>query len=281
MRRSKLAASLLRLRRGGALIGEIPAVVMPATAASAYGIADEIVAALEPTLGAVSGYKIGATSEAGQRMLHLEEPFYGRVFGSCILASGKGWSIEGPGCSVEAEVGFVIGRTLAPRREPYSEAQVRGAVARVVPLLEINRPAYAKPFSAGGLCLIADNGVTRALVRTQAGRALGRLSFRNETVSVAQNGRAVAAGGAVVVMGDPLHAVTWLANVLSRQGRSLRAGDVVASGAMTPPIAVLAGDVIVATYSTLGKVKVMLQSPANRARVMRAREECIWPLAVR
>ena len=261
MRRSKLATSLLRVRRGSALLGDIPAGVTPADVASAYAIADEVVTALTPQWGAVAGYKVGATSEAGQRVLKLAEPFYGRAFAGGIVNSGSGWAVEGTGCTVEAEIGFVMGRNLPPRATPYTQSEVRRAVARVVPLLEINRPAYAKPFEVGGLCLIADNGVTQAFVRAARGRALGQRSFRDEAVTLLQNGRGVAAGTAVVVLGDPLRAVVWLANALSRRECGLRKGDVVASGAMTPPVAFSAGDTMSATYSTLGKVAFTAQNP--------------------
>ena len=261
MRRSKLATSLLRVRRGSALLGDIPTGVRPADVASAYAIADEVVTALTPKWGAVAGYKIGATSEAGQRVLKLAEPFYGRAFLGGILTSGSSWAVEGKGCTVEAEIGFVMGQSLPARATPYTEPEVRRAVAQAVPLLEINRPAYAKPFEVGGLCLIADNGVTQAFVRAARGRALAQRTFRDEAVTLLQNGRGVATGTAVVVLGDPLRAVVWLANALSRQGCGLRTGDVVASGAMTPPIAFSAGDVMGATYSTLGNVTFNAQKP--------------------
>lgn len=263
VKHSKLAASLLRVRQGGALLGDIPAAVRPADANAAYAIADEIVAALRPSLGEVRGYKVGATSTAGQKMLGLAEPFYGRVLANNILANDSHWS-HCDGCTVEAEVGFVLGRGLPARREPYKVAEVRDAVARVVPLLEINRPSYAKPFEVGGLCLIADNGVTQALVRGTPGVLIRGRSFRRETVQLTHNGREVARGTANVVLGDPLRSLVWLANALSQQQRALKQGDLVASGAMTPPIPMAAGDSVVAQYSSLGRVTLTVMGPRRK-----------------
>lgn len=258
MKRSKLASRLLRVRSGAKLIDDVPEAVRPANLHAAYAIADEIVAALQPSLGAVVGYKVGATSEAGQAILGLEEPFYGRAFAKRVLMSGSRWYGAGLAHSIEAEVGFVIGTDLPARSNAYSSSEVRRAVARVVPLLEINRPSYARPFEMGGFGLIADNGVTQAFVRGRRGTVMGRRSFRHESVQLLQNGCEVALGSAEVVMGDPLRSLIWLANALSRQGRGLIRGDVVASGAMTPPIHVDEGDSIVARYSTLGSIAVTI-----------------------
>ncbi len=256
MKRSKLAARLLLARRGGRLLDEVPADVRPVTTAAAYAIADEIVAALRPALGAVAGYKVGATSIAGQQMLGLDAPFYGRAFARRVLRSGDRWRASLPGDSVEAEVGFVMGRALPARKAVYEEAEVRRAIRRVVPLLEINRPGYARPFEVGGHCLIADNGVTQGFVRGVRGVAPGRGSFATETVVMLCNGKEVARGTAEVVLGDPLRSLAWLANALSAQGRGLTAGDLVASGAMTPPIPLGPGDSLVARFSSLGRVAI-------------------------
>lgn len=270
VKRSKLAARLLQVRRRGPPLEEVPPSVRPGTVAAAYAIADEVVAALVPTLGRVAGYKVGATSAAGQEILGLEQPFYGRAFASRILHSAGRWGAGRQGDTVEAEVGFVLARALPPREAPYSEAEVRRAIRSVVAVLEINRPAYLRPFEVGGRCLIADNGVTQALVRGMRGVAPGRRVFRRERVVLEHNGREVARGSAEVVMGDPLRALVWLANALSAQGRGLAAGDLVASGAMTPPIPLVKGDTVVARYSSLGSVALAVGEPAD-VPVMAAR----------
>ncbi|MCU0757832.1 MAG: fumarylacetoacetate hydrolase family protein [Steroidobacteraceae bacterium] len=265
MRRSKLASRLLQVRRRGPVLDDVPADVRPPSVAAAYAVADEVVAALVPALGRVAGYKVGATSAAGQKALGLEEPFYGRCFASRILRSQGRWRDGRAGDSVEAEVGVLLARPLPPRPEAYTEAEVRAAIGRVLPLLEINRPAYARPFEIGGRCLIADNGVTQALVRGVRGLAPGRRNFARERVVLSIGGREVARGSADVVLGDPLRALHWLANALSARGRGLAAGDLVATGAMTPPIPIVAGDTVVARYSSLGTVTLRVgDAPASR-----------------
>jgi 2-keto-4-pentenoate hydratase len=257
-RAERLATLLLRVRDGAPLLDPPPADLAPPDLASAYAAAHRIVATLEPTLGPVRGYKVGATSSGGQKMLGLDEPFYGCDPARTLLGDGATWHSRRSVYTVEAEVGFVVGRDLPPRDAPYEFSEVRDALARAVPLLEINRPAYARPFEVGGLWLVADNGVTQGLVTGGPGVAVAAAggSLALETVRTTRNGATCAEGAASVVLGDPLRAVHWLATALNRHGRGLRAGDVVASGAMTPPVAMMPGDRFVATYATLGEVRL-------------------------
>ena len=251
----ELASRLVAVRAGAAPIENVSEDLAPRDISQAYAVADLVVAALEPRLGGIAGYKIGATSVEGQKILGLVEPFYGRAFERNIVAGGREWNLAGQSSSVEPEIGFLIGADLPPRSTPHLMSEVRAAVDLALPLLEINRPAYARPFEVGGLCLIADNGVTQGFVRGGPGLRLdGGADLSLERVTLTRNGVACGAGIGSAVLGDPLNALLWLANALRVQGRGLKAGDCVASGAMTSHVAIAAGDTFEAEYSTLGKV---------------------------
>ena len=230
-----LVRRLVEVRDGAPLLDEVAMAERPPDLDSAYAIADEIVGTLTSKYGHIAAYKVGATSVAGQKLLGLSEPFYGRIFATRVL-KGETPSFHGDlrACSVEAEVGFLMGTDLPPRTLAYTDGEVVDAIARVVPLFEINRPSFARPFDVGGLCLIADNGVTQGLVIGGPGIAFGQdRQLAIETVRMFRNGEPCAEGSAMGVLGDPLRAVTWLANALSARGHTLRAGHLIASGAMT------------------------------------------------
>ena len=261
---SDLGARLLAVRSGALPLEHVPASLRPVSLEQAYRTADALLGALGAGRGAVVGYKIGATSTKGQQLLGLQEPFFGRHFSHTIRRERDVRIEVVAGVTVEAEIGFIMARDLPMRREPYTVADVAAAVGYAVPLLELNRPSYAHPFDVGGLSLIADNGVTHALVVGGAGLdtvregALGR-----EAVRMYRNGELIAEGMGNAVLGDPLVALAWLANALGGHG-GLHVGDVVASGALTPGLPFAAGDVITAEYASLGSVTMSAVTAGGR-----------------
>ena len=60
------------------------------------------------------------------------------------------------------------------------------------------------------------------------------------------------AGGAV--LGSPLNALVWLANVLGERGVTLEAGHVVLPGSITAAVPVDPGDTLTATFAGIGSV---------------------------
>jgi 2-keto-4-pentenoate hydratase len=71
-----------------------------------------------------------------------------------------------------------------------------------------------------------------------------------------RNGKQVATGTGADVLGDPCQAMVWLANELRARGLGLRAGDLVITGACTPPHPIVAGDAMVADFGALGRVEI-------------------------
>ena len=71
-----------------------------------------------------------------------------------------------------------------------------------------------------------------------------------------RDGEEVAAGIGADVLGDPCEAMVWLANELRARGLGLLAGDLVITGACTPPHPIAAGDAMTGDFGALGRVEV-------------------------
>ena len=68
----------------------------------------------------------------------------------------------------------------------------------------------------------------------------------------------MARGRGADVMGDPLEAMTWLANHLCARGLQLRSGELVTSGTCTPIVAIAPGQSAVARFEGVGAVELRL-----------------------
>ena len=67
------------------------------------------------------GWKIAATSQAGQQHIHVDGPLAGRLLAERVLPAGACFSLAGNQMRVcEGEFAFRMGQTLAPRERPIT-----------------------------------------------------------------------------------------------------------------------------------------------------------------
>ena len=210
---------------------------------------------------ATFGWKIAATSVAGQRHIGVSGPLAGRVLASRFQSNKTRASLRGNAMRVaEAEFGFRIARDLRPISDsPLSVAEVMAAVGPVFPAIEIPDSRYLDFLRAGEAQLIADlacAGIVIAGAETEYGWS--RTGLANHRVSAFRNGDLVAEGSGANALGDPCVALTWLANELIGFGLFLAAGEVVITGTCVVPVPVAEGDVVMVDFGTLGQASVTL-----------------------
>jgi 2-keto-4-pentenoate hydratase len=70
------------------------------------------------------------------------------------------------------------------------------------------------------------------------------------------NGEEVGSGSGDMVLGHPLEALAWIANILAAHGRPLRAGQFVSLGSVIRGHKMQAGDQAVVIHDLLGEVRV-------------------------
>lgn len=246
-----LLARLRAVRAGDAPIEVLDPSDRPADLGAAYEIARHLVGGER-----IAGYKIGATSPRGRALLGLDVPFYGCIVEGSLHRSPATLRVGSGLLSIEAEIGIEIGSDLPPRTRPYTRSQVAAAVRRVVPLVELNRPSYREPMAVGGLGLVADNGVNAGAVIGSSG-ATGLHAIRDARVTLSFEGLAPIEGKPMAVApDDPLSCVEWLANQLSNHSAGLLAGQVVATGAMTPALRIHHEGTAIADFGALGSVQI-------------------------
>ena len=238
----------------------LPPGLKPATRAEGYAIQ----ACFEARSGKpLYGWKIAATSIAGQHHIQVDQPLAGRILAERVYQSGAGLPLTGNQMRVvEGEFAFRMARDLPPRAAPYTNEEVLAAVATLHPAIEVPDSRFAPFEAAGGPQLIADNACTDFLVvGAPAADPWRGLDLTQHAVSA----RHVAAHDGSVntiegvgsnVLGDPLVALTWIANELSGINVTLRAGELVPTGTCFKPFAVAPGDAVEINYGVLGRVAV-------------------------
>src|SRR6202158_5210369 len=115
--------------------------------------------------GRLFGWKIAATSEAGQKHINVEGPMAGRILPETVLPDGGTASMAGNEMRVgEPEFAFRMARDLPPRATPYSTSEVLDAVGTLHPAIEIPDSRFADFVTAGAAQIIADNACAHLFV---------------------------------------------------------------------------------------------------------------------
>jgi 2-keto-4-pentenoate hydratase len=202
----------------------------------------------------VVGRKIGATSEAVQTQLGVDQPDFGYLLSDMDVSDDSG-STAGISMRpllqprVEAEVAFRLATDVDPGDEAeITLASVRAAVDVALPALEIV-DSRIDQWDITFTDTVADNASSGLYVLGREGRPLSEVEPREVDMSLTINGEVRSSGNGAACLGDPLEALRWLAVQCHRFGDPLRAGQVVLSGALGPFVPFASGDEVVASIS--------------------------------
>ena len=217
---------------------------------AAYAVQQGLVQARVAAGARVVGRKIGATSEAVQRQLGVDQPDFGYLLDEMDVSAHRPISMRTlvqP--RVEAEVAFVLAHDVAPEREEeITLALVREAVDVALPALEIV-DSRITGWDIGFTDTVADNASSGLYVVGEQGRPLDEVEPVDVVMSLSINGEERSAGTGAACLGDPLEALRWLAVQAFRYGDPLRAGHLVLSGALGPFVPFAPGDRVEASIS--------------------------------
>ena len=154
---------LLDARRTNQPILDLPAEVRPQTMEEAYFVQDKMSWAYE----AIGGWKVGApTADA--------EPMFAPMPAAWI--SGSGCEMRGRTHryrGLEAEIAFLMGEDLPPRKATYSRDEVLGAIASCHPAIEVFGDSICRSYTG---CAPVDDRRSADAWRLRLWRGLSRLA---------------------------------------------------------------------------------------------------------
>lgn len=258
---SRHAAMLREAYATGQAIPPIREALPQATIEDAYAIQTENTGHWLRAGRVPVGAKIGLTAKAVQSQLGVDQPDFGSLFADMAINDGDSVA---PGQllqpKVEAEIAFVLAR--APNVSRLTTAELVASVDYAVPAIEIVDSRIAN-WNIGIVDTVADNASSGLFVLGTQTAKLANLDLRLCGMVLEKNGDPTSFGAGAACLGNPLHALGWLARKLHDVGRPLQGGDIVLSGALGPMVAVAPGDFVEARIEGLGAVRVGFSKGAS------------------
>jgi 2-keto-4-pentenoate hydratase len=245
--------ALFRERRQ---IDILPAELMPADLDEAYAVRREFEATERARgRGAVAGYKIGLTTPIMQQLCGVDEPCYGAIFATEVhhrrakLAAGNYCRL-----GIETEIAVRLGEDLPQGGDHDRIAAAVESCMAAIEVLEDLRHDYTRLSAAA---MVAGNVWNAGAVLGEPVTDWRSLDLAQTAARLTINGREIGSGKGGDVMGNPLHALAWLANKLAAAGTPLKRGMIVLTGSMVPIQFPAPGDRAVVEVAGLGTAELV------------------------
>jgi 2-oxo-hept-3-ene-1,7-dioate hydratase len=223
------------------------------TIEDAYAISTEVAKRRIGAGARLIGHKVGLTSKAMQRSSQIDEPDYGHLLDTMMIADGAKVAHD-RFClpRVEVELAFVLGKPL--KGPGVGLTDVLRATEYVVPALEIVDARIQDPRKI--VDTVADNGAAAGIV--VGGRPVGPLDVDLRWVGgiMYRNSEIEETGVAAGVLGHPALGVAWLANKLGGHDVTLAPGHIVLAGSFTRVVFAKKGDTLHGDFGALGGIAV-------------------------
>lgn len=190
----------------------------------------------------IIGKKIGVTSQVVMNMLGVRQPDFG-------MLTDAMWHLDGAIIDMrtllqpkaEAEIAFRLKKDL--KGPEITADDVLAATDSVMACFEIV-DSRIRDWKIKIQDTVADNASCGVFVMNETKADPHQVDLVNCAMVMEKNGTVVATGIGAATMGSPLNAVAWLANAMGRQGVTLRAGEIVLSGALGAMVPVSQGDTL-------------------------------------
>lgn len=247
----RAADALMTARAAVRRVAALPADAVPTTLAAAYRIQAE----LARRAGGQAGWKVGAVDPAARAALGIDRPTAARLlphFHHAAPARLSHRRFLTP--AVECELAFELGADLPARAAPYAPGEIMAAIAQMRLAIEVADSRLPPERSlAMNLADAMGNGAFVVGPPVRSWRSMDRGAI---AVALRINGATVATGLGAKVLGDPLRAVTLLADHPPPGSPGLRRGEIVTTGSLTGMDPVAPGDRVMADFGILGIVEL-------------------------
>ncbi|MGB7257617.1 MAG: 2-oxo-hepta-3-ene-1,7-dioic acid hydratase [Pseudolabrys sp.] len=251
--RKKAADILMAAEKDRKQAAQLSTTFPAITLEDSYAISSEVNKRRIAAGARLIGHKVGLTSKAMQRSSMIDEPDYGYLLDSMMIADGAKVA-HANYCKprVEVELAFILAKQL--KGPGVGLTDVLRATDYVIPAMEIVDARLQDPRKI--LDTVADNGAAAGIV--VGGRPVGPMDVDLRWVGgiVYKNSEIEETGLAAGVLGHPALGVAWLANKLGQHGVALEPGHLVLAGSFTRVVFAQKGDTVHADFGALGGIAI-------------------------
>lgn len=234
-----------------------PELPLPLTLDQAWQVQEQFIEKLIPSLGQRIGYKAGLTNAIAQQRFQISHPVRGTLLEKMLVKSGANIPANF-GTRPILEGDLIVRVSSETINQASTPQDVLNAIDAVIPFLELADLVYAEEAKINASSIIAINvGARLGIIGTpipltpdqdwQTRLKRMKLQILEETGTPKE----LATGDGQALLGDPLSVVLWLKDSLKAQGKSLKKGDLLSLGTITPVVPVKAGAKISAQYLDL------------------------------
>lgn len=216
----------------------------------AWALAASVAALREDRGEQVVGYKVGCVDLGNRKSMGLEHPAWGRIWSTerhqdgAVLPKA---SYANP--AMEAEFAIMLKQDLGPGEA--SPDQIIAAVGAVYPVIEIHN-LVLRGRAPHGHELLANNAINAGVV---VGDPIKDLESGTKTdLKLIYDDQIVDEWDVLTWPDDMLSAIGWLTEAQAKEGRVLKAGDLILTGAFGPPIPLEDRTEVKVTSSAFGDV---------------------------
>ncbi len=255
---SSAALKLSWARLGGEKTAPLPDDVSPTDIKDGYKTQHELHKILmEAGYGPLGGHKIGCTTPVMQEYLGIDHPCAGRIFTATIHPTSVHLPLDAyHRVGVECEIAAKIGADLLGGGSAWTAETVRETVTALYPAIEIVDDRYVDFRSMPAATLIADDFFNAGAVLGAPVTEWRDLDLLSLPGRMSVDGEVVGEGKGADILGDPMAALAWLANLRLEQGRPLMSGEFVLLGSIVKTVHLDQPAAVSAEIDGLGTVSV-------------------------
>ena len=222
----------------------------------AYRIQDALHRVMaEAGRGEIVGWKIALTSKAMQQMTGVDQPAAGAIFSTVVHHSPARLDVAAyHHLGVEFEVAVRLADDLPASGGPWTRATIAEHVDACMPAFELVEDGDADYKTLDAFTLVAQNTWNGGVVLGAPVTAWRSVNLETAVTRAWVNDQAAGQGKTGDALGHPFEAVAWLADLLNRRGRMLRAGMIVMTGSSITTKFPAPGDRIRFAIDGLGEI---------------------------